>query len=267
MIEDSIYEVFAVRYATRAERLRRDNFIITDAHDLAMPIDFYVWVIRNHQRTIVVDTGFDHAEAESRGRSITRVPREGLSMLGIDSTKVENVIISHLHYDHAGTLDHFPEARFHIQDLELCFATGRHMCEPTFRDTYSVHHVTRLVECVYQGRVAFHDGDEVIAPGVVVHHVGGHTMGMQCVSVDTKRGKVVLAADAAHFYENMEKPSPFPLVYSVADMLQGFHTMRSIAASPAHIIPGHDPLVMQRYPAASKALQGVVVRLDVEPSE
>ena len=261
------YEVFAVRYATRAERFRADNFIITDAHDVPMPIDFYIWVIRNQYRTIVVDTGFDHAEAERRGRKITRLPREGLALLGIDSHTVDDVIVSHLHYDHAGTLDDFPRAKFHIQDLEVNFATGRHMCEPTFRDFYSVNHVTRLIECVYQDRVVFHDGDEVIAPGIMVHHLGGHTMGMQCVSVETKRGKIVLAVDAAHFYENMEQPSPFPLVYSVADMSAGFHTMRAIAASPAHIIPGHDPLVLKRYPAPTKTLQGIVAQLDVPPHE
>ena len=213
-----IYEVFALRYATVAARKSGDNFIITDAHDLSMPMDFYIWVIRNQHRTLVVDTVFDHEEAARRARQITRLPREGLSMLGVDSTQVENVIISHLHYDHAGTLDHFPKATFHIQDLEMHFATGRHMCEATFRHFYSAQHVTRLVECVYEGRVVFHDGDETIAPGVVVHHIGGHTMGMQCVSVATKRGTVVLAVDTAHFYENFEKPSPFPLVYSVADM-------------------------------------------------
>lgn len=267
MSESAVYEVYVVRYATRAERTRGDNFIATDAHDVAMPIDFYVWVIRNDQRTIVVDTGFDHEEAARRDRQITRLPREGLSMLGIDSGTVEDVIISHLHYDHAGTLDHFPRAKFHIQDLEVGYATGRHMCESTFRDVYSVHHVTSLVEHLYAGRVVFHDGDEVIAPGVVVHHIGGHTMGMQCVSVATKRGTVVLAVDAAHFYENMEKPSPFPLVYSVADMLRGFHTMRNMATSPKHVIPGHDPLVMQRYPAPCGELEGVVARLDVAPRE
>lgn len=267
MSTSSIYEVFAVRYATKAERFRVDNFIITDAHDTPMPIDFYLWVIRNHDRTIVVDTGFDHTEAERRGRTITRLPREGLSLLGVDASTVENVIVSHLHYDHAGTLDDFPKAKFHIQDQELNFATGRHMCEPTFRDFYSVHHVTRLVECVYQDRVVFHEGDELIAPGIMVHHLGGHTMGMQCVSVETKRGRIVLAVDAAHFYENMEKPSPFPLVFSVADMLRGFRTMGAIAASPAHIIPGHDPLVLKRYPAPAKELQGIVARLDVEPSD
>ena len=265
MADSEVYELFAVRYATNSQCLRRDNFIATDAHDLPMPIDYYVWVIRNQHRTIVVDTGFDHEEAAKRDRQLTRLPREGLAMLDIDSTKVKDVIISHLHYDHAGTLDHFPAATFHIQDLEMSYATSRHMCEEPFRYAYSAHHVTRLVECLYQGRVAFHDGDEELAPGVVVHHIGGHTMGIQCVSVMTQRGWVVLAVDTAHFYENLEKPSPFPIVFSVADMLEGYHKMRRIAHSPQHIIPGHDPLVMERYRAASNDLEGVVARLDVEP--
>jgi glyoxylase-like metal-dependent hydrolase (beta-lactamase superfamily II) len=261
------YEIFAVRYATKPDRVRRENFIVTDAHETPMPIDFYVWVIRNEERTIVVDTGFEHKEAERRGRHITRLPREGLAMLGVDAAKVKDVVISHLHFDHAGTMDHFPEARFHIQDSELNYATSRHMCEHTFRHAYTAEHVKHLIDCLYQGRVAFHDGDEEIAPGVVVHHIGGHTMGIQCVSVMSQRGRVVLAVDTAHFYENMEKPSPFPIVFSVADMLKGFHKMRGIAESPQHIVPGHDPLVLKRYPAPSKALEGIVCRLDVAPSE
>ena len=101
---------------------------------------------------------------------------------------------------------------------------------------------------------------------MVLHLIGGHTMGIQCVNVFTKRGWVVLAVDAAHFYENMEKPSPFPIVYSVADMLAGFRKMQALASSPQHIIPGHDPLVMARYPSPSANLDGVVARLDVAPS-
>ena len=146
------------------------------------------------------------------------------------------------------------------------YATGRHMCEATFRFPYSPDHVASLIQSLYQGRVGFHDGDEELAPGVVLHLIGGHTMGIQCVNVFTKRGWVVLAVDAAHFYENMEKPSPFPIVYSVADMLAGFRKMQALASSPQHIIPGHDPLVMARYPSPSANLDGVVARLDVAPS-
>jgi hypothetical protein len=99
-----------------------------------------------------------------------------------------------------------------------------------------------------------------------LQHIGGHTMGVQCVRVMTRRGWLVLASDAAHFYENMEKPSPFPIVFSVAEMIDGFATMRGLAESPKHIIPGHDPLVMGRYPAAKPGLEEIAVRLDVEPS-
>ena len=109
------YEVFAVHYAHLATRLRRDNFITApDPHDGVMPIDYFVWAIVNDSRTIVVDTGFGHEEAKMRGRELIRLPGEGLEMLGIDAGAVEDVIITHLHYDHAGTLSAFPRARFHV---------------------------------------------------------------------------------------------------------------------------------------------------------
>ncbi|MDP7549144.1 MAG: N-acyl homoserine lactonase family protein, partial [Alphaproteobacteria bacterium] len=83
MSEPESYEVFAIRYGSVAERLRRDNFIIapnpdTDPHDMGMPLDYFVWAIVNENRTIVVDTGFERGEGDRRGRVITRLPREGL---------------------------------------------------------------------------------------------------------------------------------------------------------------------------------------------
>jgi glyoxylase-like metal-dependent hydrolase (beta-lactamase superfamily II) len=113
--------------------------------------------------------------------------------------------------------------------------------------------------------VRFHDGDAEIAPGITVHLVGGHTMGLQFVRVRTRRGWVVLASDASHFYANMEQGRPFPVVYNVADMLAGHDRLRELASSSAHIIPGHDPLVLTRYPAAAPGLEGAVVRLDIDP--
>jgi glyoxylase-like metal-dependent hydrolase (beta-lactamase superfamily II) len=87
-------------------------------------------------------------------------------------------------------------------------------------------------------------------------------MGLQAVRVATRRGWVVLASDASHFYANMEQVRPFPIVWSVADMVDGYGKLRHLAESPAHVIPGHDPLVMQRYPAPLKELEGIVARLD-----
>jgi hypothetical protein len=84
--------------------------------------------------------------------------------------------------------------------------------------------------------------------------------------VKTRRGYVVLASDAAHLYANMERNDPFPILYDKREYLAAFATVRGLATSEAHIIPGHDPLVLTRYPAAKAGLAGVV-RLDADPKD
>lgn len=266
MSEPDTYEVYALRYGRMDERPRHTNFISCDPHDDGdMPLDYFIWAIISPRRTIIVDTGFDHTEAESRGRKLLRLPSEALAILGVNAAEVQDVVITHMHYDHAGTLGDFPQAGFHLQELEMSYATGRHMCHQPFGYAYSRGHVKQMVDQVFDGRVVFHDGDREIAPGVSVHLLGGHTRGLQCVRVHTARGWLVLASDASHFYENMEAVAPFPIVYNLADMVDGYTKMRHLAASPDHIIPGHDPLVLARYPAPEPAMQGIVARLDVAP--
>lgn len=265
MKNPEVYQVFAIRYAHLENRKRHDNFIATDFHDHEMPLDYFVWALVNARRTIVVDTGFDHSEGKKRGRQLLRLPAEGLSLLGIDATTVEEVIITHLHYDHAGTTQAFPKARFHLQDLEMAYATGRFMCHEPFKQAYSVEHVVAFVQHLYDNRVTFHEGDAELFPGVSVHLMGGHTRGLQAVRVFTQRGWVVLASDASHFYENMEAVRPFPIVYHVGEMVEGYTKLRALADSPEHIIPGHDPLVMKRYPAPNPDLEGIVAQLHVPP--
>ncbi len=270
-MSDPRYEVYAIKYAHHARRAS-ENFIggvphdAHDAHDGPMPLDYFVWLLRGDDgesaREIVVDTGFSAAMAARRGREHLRCPTEGLGLLGIDSKTVVDVVITHLHYDHVGNFDLFPSATFHLQDREMNYATGRHMGRPVFSGAYEVEDVVGMVRHAYAGRVKFHDGDAEIAPGVSLHLIGGHTMGMQAVRVATRRGAVVLASDASHFYANMEQVRPFPIVFSVADMVEGYARLRSLADSPAHIIPGHDPLVLERYPAPAQELEGIVARLD-----
>jgi glyoxylase-like metal-dependent hydrolase (beta-lactamase superfamily II) len=260
MTEES-YEIYAIKYA-RLMRRSPENFIGGDAHDTEMPLNYYVWVVSNKERSIVVDTGFNETMAKKRNRQIVRPVAEGIKALGIEPEKVKDVIITHMHYDHAGNIPLFANARYHLQDKEMQYATGRHMGQPVFRGAFDVEDVVGMVRNTYAGRVKFHDGDATIAPGVSLHFIGGHTMGLQVVRVATRRGWVVLASDASHFYANMEQQRPFPIVYNLADMVEGYARLRALADSPAHIIPGHDPQVLARYPAPEKALQGIAARLD-----
>ena len=267
MTSQEIYEVFALRYGVRPERTRQENFLEpVDAHDTPMPIDFFVWVIRNANRTIVVDTGFDHhAEAARRDRTVMRLPSQALASIGVDAASVEDVIITHLHYDHAGTLGDFPRARFHIQESEMQFATGRWMLDDGERQAYSADHVAELVHRLFEKRVAFHREDGEIAPGVTVHRMPGHTMGMQSVRVPTRRGWVLLASDASHYYEHWVRRVPFAICWSRDDLLESYRKFELLADSEDHVVPGHDPLVRSLYPAAGGSLGSDVVRLDEAP--
>jgi glyoxylase-like metal-dependent hydrolase (beta-lactamase superfamily II) len=261
------FNLFAIRYAHHAKRSSAENFIGGDLHEEGSPLDYFVWVAQRSDRVFVVDTGFGEDAARQRQRQLLRAPAAGVKALDIAPEQVEDVVITHLHYDHAGTLDAFPRARFHIQDREMAYATGRCMCHPALRHPFAIEDITAMVRHLYAGRIAFHDGDDELAPGLSVHRIGGHTAGIQCVRVWTRRGWVVLASDTSHLYANMEQGRPFPIVYNVADMLEGHKRLHQLAASAQHIIPGHDPLVMRRYLAPARALDGIAVRLDAEPTD
>ncbi|MDB5880502.1 MAG: N-acyl homoserine lactonase family protein [Ramlibacter sp.] len=242
------YEAYALRYATH-ERTRGDNFIAgADPHDASMPMDYFVWLVRDGARVWLVDTGFNRAAAQDRKRTFLRCPIESLSLLGVSPEAVTDVIVTHLHYDHAGNLDLLPNARIHIQERELHYAVGCNMCRPIFRAAYTADDVVHVVRGVYRDRVSFYRGDAELAPGLQLYLIGGHTDGLQVVRVHTRRGWVVLASDASHYYENMEAQAPYPIVYHVGDMVAGWEKVKGLAASPRHVVPGHDPEVLRRYP-------------------
>lgn len=263
-MDDDTYELYAIRYGHH-DRPASENFIGGDPHNGPMPLDYYVWVIRNEQRTFVLDTGFNQKAADERKRQMLRPVEEGLRALGIDPDSVEDVILSHMHYDHAGNIGLFPRARFHVQDCEMEFATGRCMCHGILRHAFDADDVTKLVRRLYAGHVAFHDGTSELAPGITLHLIGGHSKGLQAVRVKTRRGAVVLAADVAHFYAHLEQRRVFPTVYNVGDVLEGYNKVEALAASKQHVIPGHDPRVLKIYPAAGDNMKDWIARLDVDP--
>lgn len=256
------WEAYALRYATVARR-RRDNFVNPpgDAHDCAMPMDYFVWLLRNGDRCVLVDTGFNEAAARSRQREFLRCPIDGLRLLGVEPGQIRDVILTHLHYDHAGNVDRLPQARFHVQEAEMQYATGRYMGLRPLRHSYCVDDVKHLIDGLWQERVVFHAGDVAWAPGVELLHIGGHTQGLQAVRVHTARGWLVLASDAAHFYDNAQELAPFPIVHDVGMMLEGHRRLLALAASPSHFIPGHDPLVRQRFSAVAEGGEVVALHL------
>ncbi len=258
------YELYAIRYAERDAR-RSDHFIGGDPHDGPMPMDYFVWAAIGRERSFVIDTGFTAEVAAARGRRHLRCPAESLGLVGLDRNTVADVILTHMHYDHVGTFHRFPAAQFHLQEVELHYTTGRYMRHPFLARSFEVEDVVGIVRLNFARRVRLYNGLVELAPGITLHPVGGHTPGMQFVRVHTGRGWVVLASDVTHYYENSEAGRPYTAAFHVGEMIEAYDALRSHAASPQHIIPGHDPLVMRRYPPPKPEFEGLVVRLDVTP--
>jgi len=257
-----VTRIDAIRYA-RHERTAVNNFSKpVDDHDLPMPLDYFVWAIhREGAPPIIVDTGFGEDAAAARGRTITRSVNDGLRAAGIDHLLVEDVILTHLHYDHAGSLGTFPNARFHVQDAELAFATSRHVCDREVRAPFDGEPVAQLVRKLYADHVVFHAGDEDFAPGVRLCLAHGHTAGLMVVCCETDRGTVVLASDAAHLYANITRKIPFPIFVDEADYTRAQDRVMELAGhSLDHVIPGHDPLVLACFES-----ENAIARVDLPP--
>ena len=242
------WQVHAVKYADRTARTRADSFIFDDNHDAPHPMDYFMWLLQRGTEIILVDTGYDQQEGEDRGRPIRMDPVEALSPFGIKPEDITHIIVTHLHYDHAGGLHLFPNAKLHMQQAEMAYATGPCMCHDTLRMPFTAGHVCEAVKRLYAGKVQFYDGDGEVAEGVTVHCIGGHSRGLQAVRVHTDAGWLVLASDAAHFYENVFARKPFPIVVDLQNMLDGFERLEALASTPDLIIPGHDPLVTDCFP-------------------
>jgi glyoxylase-like metal-dependent hydrolase (beta-lactamase superfamily II) len=246
--DPGVYNVFALRYGRLLTRRISDNFMIRDAHDGPMPIDYNMWILHNAQRTVLVDTGFGARAAAERGRQLDIDPLEALRRVGVDPDAIDDVVITHMHYDHAGNLGRFAKARFHVQDSEVNFVTGRCMCEKHFRFAFDVEDVVALVRRNFEERVRFHDGDASLLPGITLHVLPGHTPGIQAVRVMTPRGPVLLASDVTHYYANFVRRSPFVLTVDAKATLESYTALQRIVGSVDRIVPGHDPKVRKLYP-------------------
>ena len=257
------WQVHAIKYADRNARTRADSFLFDDNHDAPHAMDYFMWLLQRGEDIILVDTGYDEEEASARGRPIRLNPVEALAPFGITPDAITHIIVTHLHYDHAGGLHLFPNATLHMQAAEMAFATGPCMCHDTLRAPFTAGHVCEAVERLYSGKVQFYEGDAQISEGITVHCIGGHSRGLQAVRVRTQAGWMVLASDAAHYYENVFSNKPFPIVVDLQNMQDGFEILKRLASEPGLIIPGHDPLVRSFFP---QDLPPFIHRLDVGPT-
>lgn len=257
-------EVVAVRYGT-LRSWKSSLFYRYESYgepDVGADMAYYFWVLRGGGRTVVVDTGFDPAVGQRRGRTCLCPPREAVARLGIDPRSVSLVLVTHFHYDHTGNLDAFPDAELVVPRRELEFWTGPVAGRSQFADHVEPADVASIARAHRDGRVRTLAGQAEVAPGVTAIDVGGHSPGQQVVVVETASGPAVLASDAVHFYEELERDRPFGIIANLEEMYRAYDLLRRLAKQPgAALVPGHDPEVMNRFPALPGDAEGIAVRI------
>ncbi len=240
-----MYEVYALKYAERDTTACQ--FFYREASHAPVTLHYYVWLILGGPHPILVDTGFLDDDARERGMRDYVSPAVMVERAGVKPADVPVALITHLHYDHWAGHSLFPEAEYWIQRDEVAFWTGPFGRYQAFRQAANPGALARLVTLNYQNRVRIIEGDRQVIPGIAVHRVGGHTAGLQIVSIESGRGTVVLTSDASHFYRNVETRQPVQIITSLPEMLAAFETIHALAGAGRLIVAGHDPEVADRF--------------------
>lgn len=243
------YEVYAIRYATIPD------FPVSElvaAADPARKLDIamMVWLVCGGGHNILVDSGFHHERffADWKVKNFIK-PSDAIKPLGLKPEDVTDVIVTHMHWDHADGVDLFPKARIWIQKDELQYYAGEAWQSANTHGGIDADDVVTLVRLNTEGRVGLVDGDaQEILPGITCYTGGRHTYASQYVAVNTTAGTVVLASDNMYLYENLEKHAPIEATLDAAANLRAQDRMKQLAASPGLIVPGHDPAVFAKFP-------------------
>ncbi|GAA4046056.1 N-acyl homoserine lactonase family protein [Arthrobacter methylotrophus] len=244
------YEAFALRYASRPG-MKSEHFFhyaLYQEPDTELGLDYYFWVLRNQNRTVLVDCGYNRDRAlERKNRRQDVEPVELLKMIDVRPQDVDHLVISHMHHDHAGNINLFPNATVSIAKEELAFWTGEFAGRDIMAWTVDSEDVKTVQRLAKEERLVVVDGESDVAPGISVTRLPGHTPGQLITHVDGLSGRLVLASDALHYYEEMDRDRPFSFFHDLEQTYRSYGELRALRDQGSTIIAGHDPAVMTRF--------------------
>ncbi len=251
---EETYEVYALRYASREGEKAREyyGFHRYGEPNAPCPLDYFFWLARNDHRTILVDCGYSKDRAREKGRYTQNHPNndalETLSYLGVRPEDVDHVVLSHMHQDHVGNVNRFPNATFSMARKEFDFWTGPYGARELPATSVDSYEVGLVKDLLRDDRLHFVEDSETLFPGVQATRLGGHTPGQLMTEVTGTSGQVVLASDAIHFYEEMEADRPFWFFCDLEGTYRAYQLFRDLNARPdTSVVPGHDPAVMRKF--------------------
>lgn len=250
-----VYEIYAIRYATIPD-FAVNQLVAGAEPGRKLDIAMLVWLVKGNNHTILVDAGFYREQFFKQWHVANfEKPSDAVKRAGVQPTDITDVIISHMHWDHADGMDLFPNAKIWIQKDELEYYAGTAWQSRRTHGGIDPDDVLAAVKLNLQGRVALVNGDaQEILEGITCYTGGKHTYASQFAGVNTKGGTVILASDNMYLYENLDKHAPIAATLDAASNLKAQDRMRQLAANPTLIIPGHDPAILKRFPQTAEGV-------------
>jgi glyoxylase-like metal-dependent hydrolase (beta-lactamase superfamily II) len=241
------WDAYAIRYAS-VPNFRVSGLIAGADTSRRIDIAMTVWLLRaSNGRNVLVDAGFKRDDLIARWKPTNyQRPDSAVARVGVKPEEITDVIITHIHWDHFDGADLFPNARIWIQRDEV----EHHLdANGTSLDrALDAPDATMLDALRRAGRLQLVNGDaQEILPGITAYIGGKHTYQSQYVGVRTRQGTVVIASDNVYLYENLDRHLPIAQTLDAASNLAAQARMLSLAAAPRLVIPGHDPLVFERF--------------------
>src|ERR1041385_508583 len=244
------YEVYALSYGTYPG-FPVSALIGGVDKNRKMDLQMMIWLLKgSNGKRILIDTGcYRDTIAQFKGITNFIKPSDTLVKVGLSANDITDIIISHMHWDHADGIDLFPNAKIWIQKEEYDYYTGAAWQPGGKHGGIEPDDVLTLVRLNTQQKVNLIDGDDrEILDGIRVYTGGRHTFASQYVGVRTAHGTVVIASDNMYLYENLEKHAPIAQTFDADSNIKAQDRMRQIASRADLIIPGHDPEVFVKFP-------------------
>jgi len=248
------YSIQAIRYAELPD-FPVSELVVGAPQGEKIEIAMVVWLIRGDGHNILFDSGF-HRESWLKSFPMKDYmrPDEAVKLAGVKPEEVTDVVISHAHWDHMDGIDLFPKATVWIQKEEFHYYTGEAWQAGGNHGGIDPEDAQALVKINTEGRLRLVDGDnQEILPGIRAFTGARHTYASQYLRVDGKL-PYVLASDNCYLYRNLEKRMA-SATFSEADHeanVKNQARMIELAGAAERVVPGHDALQFQKFPAEGR---------------
>jgi glyoxylase-like metal-dependent hydrolase (beta-lactamase superfamily II) len=250
----AIYEVFALKYAGPFTRKLAATIYFTGWTE-DVQINYYIWAIRAKDgETTLVDTGLG---SKLGPKFEGFVPAHQVAArLGIKPEQVTRVVLTHMHFDHVGGMEDFPnvypDAKFYVQEKEFEFWVNSPLSKrpPLKRSRYDAG-VQAVAELAKTKRLVIINGDHLIGPEMELLLLPGHSPGLQGVLIPTVKGQTVVGSDCAHLFRSYKEDNPSPIITDLPGWMLSYDKLRA-KAPLENLFPGHDTLMLTGFPKVAE---------------